>query len=106
MAIVFVQYEAKPEKASALSDEWAGALISAWVNAKNVKQAKEFFTNELMGSGWKLIQFEDAYVVDSSRCSDEELEYYTCARDDDDVYLIDAWPLDTEGNNEIDPQSY
>lgn len=94
--IVFIQYEVSPEKGTELAESYGGALISAWIRAQSVKSAKAIFEKELQGTGWKIYQFEDAYLVDGNLYSDddEEFAYYQQALQEDNVFYIDAWPAE------------
>lgn len=94
--IVFLQYEVTPEKGTELAEAYGGALISAWIRAQSVKSAKAIFAKELQGTGWKVYQFEDGYVVEKNHYSpeDEEFPLYQQVLADDNVFYIDAWPAD------------
>lgn len=96
--IVFVQYEVSPEKDTELAQAYGGALVSAWIRASSVKTAKEIFKAELKDTGWKIYQFEDAYLVDNKHytADEEALLFYQQALDDDNVFYIDAWPVDEQ----------
>ena len=81
--MILINLEAKPKKSSEHYDEVKGAFVSVYIDYKDVEGAYNLAKFYLKEEGWKLIAFEEHFIINKvSEVSLENMELYQEAKED------------------------
>jgi hypothetical protein len=90
--VFLLTYEARPNELLEERDAIGGAFVSCWLLGKTLEHVKEQARRHLEATGWTTIAVLKEEAVAATSLSDEARKYYEQARQDGEVYVIQAFP--------------
>jgi hypothetical protein len=92
--LFFLGYEVRPSGSGAEEAGIGGAFVRAWLMAGSLEDARQRAQAHLAASGWTILTTLKEVPVPGGAGSEADRAYLRQAREEGEVFVIDAFPSD------------